>query len=148
MKELLNQLLIAAMTVCIPIITAYASGWIRRAAESVAAKTENIKAQGYIREIADAISAAVGCTSQTYVDSLKNSGAFTAEAQKEAFRKSYDSAVKCLSPAAAAFIEEIYGDVGEYITQRIEAEVRRQKNESPAALPLIDFEPKIIQGSE
>ncbi|MCM1412563.1 MAG: hypothetical protein NC305_18765, partial [Lachnospiraceae bacterium] len=110
MRELLNQLLIAVMAVCIPIITTYATKWINKAAEGAAAKTANIKAQGYIREIADAISAAVGCTSQTYVDSLKSSGAFTKESQEEAFRKSYDSAVKCLSPAAAAFIEEIYGD--------------------------------------
>ena len=143
MKELLNQLLIAAMTVCIPILTAYASGWIKKAAEGAAARTESIKAQGYIQEIADAISAAVGCISQTYVDSLKAAGQFTADAQKEAFRRSYDSAVRSLSPAAAAFIEEIYGDVGEYITQRIEAEVRRQKSEAPAALPETHYEPAI-----
>lgn len=148
MKELLNQLLIATMTVCLPICTTYVVKWIKEAAKSVTAKMENIKAQRYIREIADAVSIAVGYTSQTYVDSLKTAGKFTEAAQKEAFQRACNSAVKSLSPAAAAFIQEIYSDVGEYITQRIEAEVRRQKMEAPSVLPMLEFKPDIKYGNE
>ena len=35
-----------------------------------------------------------------------------------------------------AFIEGIYGDVKDYLTNKIEAEVRKQKNEAPATLAL------------
>ena len=34
------------------------------------------------------------------------------------------------------FIEGIYGDVKDYLTNKIEAEVRKQKNEAPATLAL------------
>lgn len=139
MKDVMNELLIAVITVCIPIITTYATKWIKEIANNAAAKTDNVKVQGYLQEITDAVATAVSCTSQTYTDSLKESGNFTADAQREAFQKSYDSAVKIISPAAAAFIAEIYGDVGEYIAQKIEAEVRKQKIEVASAIPLQEF---------
>ena len=36
------------------------------------------------------------------------------------------------SPAVREFIEAAYGDIQEYLTTRIEAEVRKQKNEASA----------------
>ena len=55
---------------------------IKQAAERAAADADDIKAQSYIEEIANAITDAVAATSQTYVDALKNTGNFTPEAQK------------------------------------------------------------------
>ena len=39
-----------------------------------------------------------------------------------------------MSPAAQDFIERAYGDIKEYLTTRIEAEVRKQKGEAALAL--------------
>ena len=127
MKEILTELLVAVITVCVPILANYAVKMIKNTAENAAADTEDIKIKGYIEEISNAISTAVSYTSQTYVDALKEAGTFTAEAQKEAFRKSLDTATSILSPAAMNFIDEVYGDFKEYITPMIEAEVRKQK---------------------
>ena len=71
MQELLSNLLIAVITAAVPVITAYGISLIKKTAENAAANTSNVKEQGYIREIADAISDAVAATSQTYVDALR-----------------------------------------------------------------------------
>lgn len=140
MKELLVDLLLAVVTAAVPVITAYAVSFINKAKENAVADTDDIKAQGYIKEIAQAISDAVAATSQTYVDALKQAGTFTVEAQAEAAKKALTACLASISPAATAFIEAAYGDIKEYLATKIEAEVRKQKNEAPAtvALPVME----------
>lgn len=127
MQDFLTALLTAVITAAIPVVSAFAVTLIRKAAQNAAADTDNIKVQGYITEISDAITDAVSATSQTYVDALKNAGTFTKEAQAEAAKKALTACIASISPAAQAFIEEVYGDITEYLTNKIEAEVRKQK---------------------
>jgi hypothetical protein len=136
MKEMLTQLLIAVITVGVPIITAYLVKLINKAAENAAADTDDIKAKSYIEEIAKAITDAVSATSQTYVDALKQTGKFTKEAQAEAAQKALTVCLATISPAAQTFIESAYGDLTDYLSTKIEAEVRKQKIEAPATLAL------------
>ena len=131
MQDLISDLLVAVVTVCVPIFTAYIVKAVQKAGDNAAADTENIKVQGYIEEITNAISQAVSATSQTYVDALKEKGEFTLEAQKEALQKSIETAAAILSPAALKFIDDVYGDFVDYVTPKIEAEVRKQKLEAP-----------------
>lgn len=134
MQELISDLLVAVITVCVPIFTGYLVKAIQKAGDNAAADTESLVFQGYIDEITQAITQAVSCTSQTYVDTLKEKGEFSLEAQKEALQKSIETARAILSPAALKFIDEVYGDFVEYVTPKIEAEVRKQKFEVPAEL--------------
>ena len=127
MKELLFDLLLAVVTAAIPVLTVYAVGLINKAKENAVADTDDIKKQSYITEIADAISSAVAATSQTYVDALKQAGKFTKEAQQEAAQKALAACISSISPAAQNFIETAYGDITDYLTNKIEAEVRKQK---------------------
>ena len=131
MQDLVSDLLVAVVTVCVPIFTAYIVKAIQKAGDNAAADTEDIKVRGYIEEITAAITQAVSATSQTYVDALKENGEFTLEAQKEALQKSIETAKSILSPAALEFIDDVYGDFVEYVTPKIEAEVRKQKLEAP-----------------
>lgn len=71
MKELLFQILQAVIIAVIPIVSAYSIKWIKQAAEEAKASADSEKIQGYITEIANAISDAVAATSQTFVDELK-----------------------------------------------------------------------------
>lgn len=127
MQEFLSNLLIAVITAAVPVVSAYVISIIKKAAQNTAADTEDIKVQGYIREIASAISDAVAATSQTYVDALKQAGEFTKEAQAEAAKKALTACIASISPAAQEFIKAAYGDITEYLTNKIEAEVRKQK---------------------
>lgn len=140
MKEMLMQLLMAVIAAAVPVLTTFIVKYINQVKENVSASADNTKWQWYINEIGDAISAAVSATSQTYVDALKKAGTFDIEAQKEAARKALNSALAAISPAAKEFIEQMYGDINEYLATRIEAEVRKQKQEAPVeiALPVME----------
>lgn len=127
MQEFLTNLLMAVITAAVPVVAAYAISLIKKAGQNAAADTDDIKAQGYIKEITLAISDAVAATSQTYVDALKQAGKFTKEAQEEAAKKALTACISSISPAAQNFIEAAYGDITEYLTNKIEAEVRKQK---------------------
>ena len=127
MSEFLSNLLIAVITAAVPVLTIYAVKLIKQVDANVAAKTDDAKKQGYANEIALAVSEAVSMVSQTYVDSLKNSGEFTKEAQKKAAEKALAACLASISPAAQEFMESVYGDLTEYLTTKIEAEVRNQK---------------------
>lgn len=143
MQEFLLNLLYAVITAAVPIITAFGVQMLRKAAENAAANTDNAAISKYLTEIAEAISDAVEATSQTYVDALKEAGKFDEAAQHEAARRALAACLASISPAAKAFIEELYGDITEYLTNKIEAEVRRQKLDNPAtlALPVLDSTP-------
>ena len=134
MNEFLHSLLIAVTTAVIPILAASAVKWIKKAAERAVADADDIKKQGYIREIADAITDAVAATSQTFVDALKNARKFDKDAQKEAVQKAMAACLASISPAAQKFINAAYGDIQEYLTTRIEAEVWKQKKEALSEL--------------
>lgn len=136
MKEFLSELLLAIVTAAIPVITGYVVSYVRKAGQHAQANTDDIKKKAYAEEIAKAVSVAVSATSQTYVDSLKKAGKFTLEAQEEAARKALAACMAAISPAAQVFIQEAYGDLTEYLANKIEAEVWKQKGEEPAALSL------------
>ena len=85
----------------------------------------------YAQEIAQAVATAVTYVSQTYVDELKKSGTFTEENQKIAIEKALEVARQQLTQEALEFITTAYGDITEYLTSLLEAEVRNQKEGLP-----------------
>ena len=131
MQEFLKELFFAVITAAVPVLTAYLIVLIRKVGDNAAANAESTKAKTYITEATEAIAAAVAATNQTYVDALKNAWKFDGAAQKEAAQKALAACLQSISPAAQRFIEAAYGDIREYLTTRIEAEVRKQKNEAP-----------------
>lgn len=136
MKEFFSTLLLAVVSAAVPVLTTYAIGYIKKAGERARANTDDLKKQGYIKEITDAITDAVSATSQTFVDALKKTGNFTEEKWAEAAQKALEACLSSISPAAKAFAEAAYGDINAYLKNKIEAEVRKQKNEAPATLAL------------
>ncbi len=93
------------------------------------ADNDDIMLQSYNEEITTAVTDAVAATSQTYVDVLKKADKFDKEAQADAARKALTACIASISLAAQAFIEEAYGNISDYLTNKIEAEVRKQKLE-------------------
>lgn len=127
MKEFLLDALQIVLSALIPVVVAYACAFFKKKTAQIAAQTENEKAKHYINEISNAVITAVTATSQTYVDALKGENAFTAEAQKEALERTYKTAMAIISPAALAFVTDVYGDLEGYLTAKIEETVRNQK---------------------
>lgn len=131
MKEFLFELLQAVATAAIPVCAAFLVQFLRRKTEQIGAQTDSLEVKELLSEVTDAVATAVTFTSQTFVDTLKKNGLFNEAAQKEALQKSLDKALSLLSESAKKALNEIYGDLNEYLTSKIEAEVRNQKPVSP-----------------
>ena len=109
------------------VLTVYLVKFIKDKSIEIQGKVDNDTADKYIGMIADTISACVLATNQTYVEALRKEGAFTAEAQKEAFALTYDAVMSILTEEAKVYLANLYGDVTTYITAKIEAEVNKSK---------------------
>ena len=127
MNTFIIELLQAIATAAIPVCTAYLVQYLRRKSEHIIAQTDNMTIKAFLAEAADAVSTAVTYTSQTFVDALKKEGKFDKDKQQEALEKSLDKAISLLSEPAKKALEDIYGNLEEYLTSKIEAEVRSQK---------------------
>lgn len=125
--NLLYQILEVCIIPLLGILTAYFVKFINIKSSEIQNKVKNDNADKYIAMVADTVSACVIATNQTYVEALKKQNAFTAEAQKEAFKLTYDAVMAILTDEAKSYLTEIYGDVSAYITTKIEAEVNMSK---------------------
>ena len=95
--------------------------------QEIKQKTNDETARKYLDMLDVTIQNAVLATTQTYVDSLKKQGKFDAEAQKEAFKLTYDAVMKVLTTDAVKYITSAIGDLETYITNKIEADVKLSK---------------------
>ena len=125
--EMLSKIFELCVIPLLGILTSYLIVFIRMKKQELVNKTEDEKAKKYLDMIGETIVDCVLATNQTYVDSLKAQGAFDVEAQKIAFQKTYDMVIKFLSNEAKEYIAEAYGDVTEYLTSKIEAQVKLNK---------------------
>ena len=109
------------------VLTAYLVTFVKAKSEELTNKTDNELADKYIQMLTQTITDCVIATNQTYVEALKKQEAFTKEAQKEAFQKTYDAVMLVLTDDAKDYLAEAYGDLTAYITMKIEAEVNMSK---------------------
>lgn len=86
-------------------------------------KTKSETAKKYIEMLDDTIINCVVATNQTYVDALKKAGSFDAEAQKQAFKLTYDAVMAILTDEAQVYLNEAIKDLNAYITSKIESGV-------------------------
>lgn len=90
-------------------------------------KTKDETAKKYLDMLDVTIQNAVLATTQTYVESLKSQGKFDAEAQKAAFKQTYDAVMDVLTADAVKYISTFIDDIETYVTNRIETEVKLSK---------------------
>jgi len=81
-------------------------------------------------ELEGAARAAVAKTSQTFVDSLKESGTFTGKAQTAALHKAKQTAIEALAPATKNFLRSMYDNYEDLLEAKIEEAVRAGKPSS------------------
>jgi hypothetical protein len=124
---LLYQILEVCVIPLLGILTAYFVKFINAKSNEIQQKVDNDTADKYIAMVTKTISECVIATNQTYVEALKKQNAFTSEAQKEAFKLTYDAVMAVLTNEAKEYLTAIYGDLTAYITAKIEAEVNISK---------------------
>ena len=109
------------------VLTTYLIKFIKIKAAEIADKTNNDMAKKYIEMLGDTITNCVIATNQTYVEAWKKQGKFDEAAQKIAFEKTYQAVLDTLSDEAKVYLANIYGDLNALLTNRIEAEVNKEK---------------------
>ena len=113
--------------VIITALGAYAATYINKKKEEINQNINSEIGKKYINMVSDTIIKCVIATNQTYVDALKKENAFTPEAQKEAFNRTFNNVMSILSKDCLLYLESITNDAEEYIKNQIEAEVRLNK---------------------
>ena len=127
MKEFLLTLLQSVIIAAVPVITTYVCVFIHTKTTQAKQNMNNEEAKKLLDEAVSAVTTAVISTNQTYVETLKKSGQFTVENQKEAFQRSYDTAVATMTQEAKDFIEKAYGSLADWLATQIEAQVNANK---------------------
>lgn len=128
--ELIAQLFELVIIPLLGIVTAYIVKLVNKKLTEIDISVDNELTSKYIKMLDKTISECVLATNQTYVESLKNKGEFTAEAQKEAFQKTFNAVVNILGQDAIEYLNEAVGDLTVYIETKIESEVRINKEEN------------------
>lgn len=82
---------------------------------------------GYIDSAQAVVENVVLAVNQTYVDTLKQSGSFTVDAQAEAKDKAIKMAKEMLSKESKEAITVLYNDLDKYLSVVIESIVKQNK---------------------
>lgn len=121
---MLSQIFIGVLIPLITIVCGFLVKFINTKSNEVKTKTHNQLVQFTIDQLNRVVVDCIQTTNQTYVDSLKAQGKFDKEAQKVAFKQTYDNVVSILSADAKEILGEVVGDLKVYITNQIEANIK------------------------
>lgn len=125
MEITLNEVLYTLITCALMIV-------VRFGVQLIRTKTAEIK-NAEIQQMIDNIGDIVIMVSQTFVDSLKESGNFDKEAQAKAFNMAKTAALNGMSDSMKKYIDKYCGGLDEWLRIQIEAWVKKNKIEEIAA---------------
>lgn len=125
---ILQQIFEVAIIPLIGVLTGILIKYINSKSTEIITQTEDAQVKKYIAMLDTTITSCVLATTQTYVDSLKKAGKFDVEAQKTAFEMTYNAVLEVLTEDAKNYLTAFYGDLGAYMTNKIEAEVKNTKS--------------------
>lgn len=125
MEITLNEVLYTLITCALMIVVKFVVQLIRT-------KTSEIK-NTEVQQMIDNIGDIVIMVSQTFVDSLKESGNFDKEAQVKAFDMAKTAALNGMSDSMKKYIDQYCGGLDEWLRIQIEAWVKKNKIEEIAA---------------
>ena len=127
MQEILSLIFQMIIIPLLGILTKYAVDLISTKIAELVARTDNDNFDKYLILLNDTINNCVVATNQTYVEALKAQNAFDAEAQKVAFKQTYDAVMSILTEDAKKYLQAALGDLDVYITNSIESQVNASK---------------------
>lgn len=121
---IINIISVVVTAMVIPLITLLGTKLI----QWIGTKIENEKAAKIIAEASAIVLNSVKTVFQTYVDSLKKSGAFNQTAQEVALNRAKEIALSQLSSETIKYIEKNHGDLSSWLTVQIEATINTLKH--------------------
>ena len=126
-----NDLITSIFQVCIipllSVLTAFFVKWVNVKSNEIKVNIDDATLVKYIDMLNSTITDCVIATNQTYVEALKQQGKFDIEAQKTAFQMTSKAVLDILSDDAKEYLSVALGDLQTYIANRVEAEVKLNK---------------------
>lgn len=126
---ILNDIFQICLIPLLGALTAFMVVLIKNKTKQIQSTTDNEFLKSCLSILETTVINAVVATNQTYVEALKNENAFDAEAQKEAFQKTYDAVLASLTEDTKKGLMTMTNDLTTYITEMIEAKVNERKKE-------------------
>lgn len=120
----LNIISVVVTAVIIPLISLLGT----KLYQLINNKIKDEKASKYLTDASNIVLDAVRSVFQTYVETLKNEGSFNKEAQLIALNKAKEIVLSQLSTDTQDYLKTNFGDVGEWILNKIEASINLLKN--------------------
>lgn len=117
----------SALSALLIALTGYLITYINKKKKALQQEMDCELADKYLDMLEKTVIECVTATNQTFVEALKKQGAFTEEAQKEAFVKTYNNVMAILNEDCYEYLAMITSDVEAYIINKIEAEVNFAK---------------------
>ena len=130
MENIIRDFLYIIITGCSVAVAKHIVSLINKKINEVQVNTEikeYDKLNQYIDSAQKVISNAVLTVTQTYVESLKKSGNFTAEAQAEAKNRAVTIAKELITEECKNAIVVVYADFDAYLDSTIESLVKKNK---------------------
>lgn len=121
MNQVLTEVLVSVLSTLLLALLTFVG---TKLTKLIDAKVKDTKGNTLLKEATNVVLSAVRATFQTYVESLKNTGAFTSEAQLEALNKAKATIFSQLSNEVKDYITNNYGDLNEWITTQIESSIQ------------------------
>ena len=128
-QEIIKQIFELCIIPILAVATGFFVNWLKKKANELKVKTDNEILQKYIDMLTSTVTDCVIATNQTYVEALKKQNAFDINAQKEAFKMTYEAVLSILTEEAKDYLSSAVGDLEIFLTQKIEAEVNYEKTE-------------------
>ena len=112
----------------LPVISTFIIVLLKKKTSEISQNIKNDEIKKYINIAEDAVYTAVTAVTQTYVMTLKKENAFTEEAQEEAFETAKAKSLLIMGQSAQEALELVYGDLNEWLNNKIEYYVNISKS--------------------
>jgi len=121
---ILNIISVVVTAVIVPLISLLGT----KLYQLINNKIKDEKAAKYLNDASTIVIDAVRTVFQTYVETLKNQGSFNKDAQIIALNKAKEIVMAQLSTDTQEYLKANFGDVGEWVSNKIEASINLLKN--------------------
>lgn len=128
MSEIYKDFIIGVITL---VVTGLGSVCIRLVSaklKSINQKYQESNKAEFFNWLEETVEKCINTTTQTYVQSLKDSGNFGPEEQKIAMTKTIESVMSLLTEKNAEILSNYVGDISSWITVYVEDYIRRSKS--------------------
>ncbi|MEK4327904.1 hypothetical protein MKX70_18940 [Paenibacillus sp. FSL R7-0312] len=125
--EIINSMLTVLIIPLFGLMAKAIIAYIKREMVRLEQKIGSEAVNGLLERAADAVESAVIAVNQTFVETLKQQGAFDAAAMEKSFLLAKEKAIVILGEAAKEELGLVIGDLEAWIETKIEVYVNRNK---------------------